>query len=160
MLKSNHIVGAILITSFLVLGVTSSIALAVDAKTTPGVACQERYGSQAADFNRYSPYIQNTSTSTRYVVCPVVRDNTDNTNGTDSYYTDVRVYNAGGTLWCYLDSSDETGALRNWDYRSTTTTGYVALENDLNTSYVRGYYNLYCSLPPNSRIQGYRIGEY
>lgn len=137
----------------------STTAFAVDVKTYPGLSCQEVTGSQATDFSRYSPYIRNNATSSRLVVCPIVRDNSTTLIGTAAAYTNVRVYNAGGTLWCYLDSSSPTG-LVNWDFKSTTTVGYVTLPNDLNVSVADGYFNLYCSLPPSSRINGYKIGDW
>ena len=159
--KTSYLSSAIFTSATLLISLLiPTMAQAEDVKTTPGNACKQSDGTQVVDFQWGSPYIRNRANSYRRVACPIVRDNTTTTWGTAAFYTDVRLFNAGGTVSCYLVSSDAAGVLQNWDFQATAVGGLVTLQNDLNLSQVNGYYNLECTLPPNSRVNGYRIGEY
>ena len=107
-------------------------AVASDNKAYAGSGCQAVDG--APDIEHFSiAGIWNTSTTTaRQVICPLVRDNTVNTNG------------LAGDLWIYVNCSNVTGyqfvctlfSTRGSDgvslfqfTRSTSATGLVRLEH-------------------------------
>ena len=83
--------------------VLAAPAQASDIKVNSGTVCQANTGSQRGDFSYYSTGITNNATTTRYVSCPVVRDNTTNTDGI--YYGQVWVTGTG-THHCYFDNVD------------------------------------------------------
>ena len=93
------------------------------------------------------------------VVCPVVRDNTSNTNGTSDFT--VRVVSSGGnSVLCALYSLDEDSTLVDVHLETTTSGTPVTLNLDVNLSTNKGYYNMVCTLPPGAAVFNYRIKEY
>jgi hypothetical protein len=90
---------------------------------------------------------------------PIVRDNTQNTNGTSLAFVNVR--SAGGqALDCRLASRDKNGISIENKAASTTSSTPVSLNVDVNASAVLGTYALDCLLPPNGAILTYDIDEF
>lgn len=122
-------------------------ANALDRKINSGTVCQPNSGSQVGDFNYYSTGITNSSTASRWVSCPVVRDNTFNTNGVN--FAGVYVVGAG-THSCYLDNVNTNGTLGKWIYGSRSGTGYIPL--NLASSISQTPYVFLCGIPANGRL--------
>ena len=101
-------------------------------------------------------------TSAYTVSCPIVRDNTTNTNGISN--VSVYGYRDGSTatpLTCIFKvTSASTGA----DYyslsRASSVTGNISLTIPVTTSQSGGFYNMLCILPPRSKVYGYIIDEF
>nr|MCH9672315.1 hypothetical protein [Gammaproteobacteria bacterium] len=94
-----------------------------DSKTMPGNSCQA-YGESSAyadaiDLKHLSYALTSGDDSITTVVCPIVRDNTTNTNGVDG--VEIKVFNpvAGVDFECQLNSYDEFGGLVASDTDST-----------------------------------------
>ena len=105
----------------------------------------------------------NASFASAYTVsCPIVRDNTVNTNGIMT--VSVYGYRDGSTatpLTCIFKvTTASTGA----DYyslsRATSLTGNVSLTIPVTSSVSGGFYSMLCILPPRSKVYGYIVDEY
>jgi hypothetical protein len=134
-----------------------------DIKTIPGNGCQA-YGVIATFLTWQSYALTNTYTGRSTVVCPIVRDNALNTNGTASVA--VNVYNpaAGGEFECKLVSYSRYGASLATDTASTTEEGNQTINLDVDVSESLGYYVLTCFMPPSgprdSKIYSYTYREH
>lgn len=150
-----------LITLSLVL--LSSSVTATDQKIYSGSMCQARVHSEDVEsLNRSSFGLANSSyTHAIAVTCPIVRDNTLNTNGTR--FAQVRVLNRrGGNFPCYLSSLTRDGGFieRGVDVTVGASITPVVLNVDVNSSAALGYYTISCDLPPRAYILNYLIDEY
>jgi hypothetical protein len=138
-------------------------ARAADNKAYPGSACQ-RWGNSSADVAATDGggVLNASFTSSLTVSCPIVRDNTINTNGTADVW--VYVYRDGSTpdtLTCIFKgtrASDGTDFYSN--SRATTQTGDVRLTIPVTSSTTPGAYNLLCILPPRSKVHAYLVPEH
>ena len=135
-----------------------------DIKTIPGNACHA-YGNGSGTLLSWQSYaLNNESTGESSVVCPIVRDNALNTNGTASVA--VNIYNpaAGGVFECLLVSYSKYGDWLDSDTASTTKEGSQTLGLDVDVSESLGYYVLNCVMPPSgpyhSKIYSYTYREY
>lgn len=130
-----------------------------DAKVFHGSECQPVHGNQTSDFKYYNNRIYNAGSGTRYVTCPIVRDNTVNTSGT--FGTEVYVRNvASHKLSCTLYSWSPHGVLVAANSKSTPNNGNQTLRPDVNLSKNMGSYNLYCRLPKGASIYSYKVKEW
>ena len=145
------------------LAIWAQPAQAGDRKTVPGSACTSWGNTLAEITGSDGGAVLNASFTSAYTVsCPVVRDNTTNTNGTPD--VSVYGYRDGATatpLSCIFKvTTASTGA----DYyslsRSTSLTGNVSLTIPVTSSQSGAFYNLICVLPPRSKIYGYIVPEY
>jgi hypothetical protein len=93
------------------------------------------------------------------VICPVVRDNTSNINGTKNFTARV-ASNGSDLLFCTFYSLDENGTLIDVNTQSTTSGVPVTLNLDVGVSANKGYYNMACTLPPGTTIFSYRLEEF
>lgn len=136
---------------------------ASDRKNFPGTMCKP-YNSSSNNYAYSSSGIRNTSSSSSLsVYCPVVRDNTLNTNGID--WAKVSYSQSPSTnyrLSCTLYSKTSTGRTVDSHYKSLThyETGYGALYFDLDESARYGNFNVYCRVPPYSMINGIHVVEH
>jgi hypothetical protein len=131
----------------------STQALATDAKTLPGAACEARFGSQTSNFNKTSRNtIWNRSGVRRWVSCPILRDRTINADG----FPDMRVYASNPNTICRIYSRSRTGAFHDVQARI----GSFMFFNQVNVSSLRGSYNMMCLLPPNGHLRSYIINEF
>lgn len=138
-------------------------AHANDRKTFPGSSCQGWGNVDAEIAATDGGGVLNASFTSAYTVsCPVVRDNTTNTNGA----ADVLVYGNrdGSTATALSCIFKVTRASDGRDYysltRSTPASGNVTLTIPVTSSVSGGFYNLLCVLPPRSKIHGYVLSEY
>ncbi len=147
--------GAILMAS----GLISATAYATDEKTYPGVGCDERFGTQVANFQRFSPYFLNTSaTALLQATCPIDTDNVTDTR----LSTQVRINRSAATtasFFCSLDRTNPFGGFIEFVGAATGTTGNSTLFLNSTAASFTGYANLRCNIPAQSRIWGYRVIE-
>ena len=138
-------------------------ARATDRKTFPGSSCTTWGNVNAEITGTDGAAVLNGSFTSAYTVsCPIVRDNTTNTNGISN--VSVYGYRDGATatpLTCIFKvTSASTGA----DYyslsRASSVTGNISLTIPVTTSQSGGFYNMLCILPPRSKVYGYIIDEY
>lgn len=93
-----------------------------------------------------------------WVLCPIVRDNTTNIDGTlgvDVYIKNV----AGQSYQCQLVSVRPNGTTVDSNTKSTTTAGEQTLVLDVNGSVNGGSYTLFCNLPSGAWLFSYRVRE-
>jgi hypothetical protein len=136
-----------------------------DSKNYPGSGCAPDDGNPST-FIRYAGGLWNADgTNELGVSCPIVRDNTTNTNGLNTSI--VWVYNTGGTLSCTVSSISEYGQVKSYNTQSTTAVGNVKLVFPplLSSTNTGGTYTIWCSLPKSvgytyARIYAYQINEY
>lgn len=130
-----------------------------DSKTFHGSECQALEGSHVSDFNYYANRVYNIGSDTSTITCPIVRDNTTNTNGT--YGTEIYVNNvAGQKLSCKLYSYSSHGVLVESSYKSTTAGGNQTLYPNVNLSKNMGNYSLVCELPKGASLYSYKVKEF
>jgi hypothetical protein len=146
-----------------VLAVGMQPALAGDRKTFPGSSCRTWGNVNAEITGTDGGAVLNASFTSAYTVsCPIVRDNTTNTNGT----SDVSVYGYrdGSTTTSLSCIFKVTSASVGTDYyslsRATSLTGNIMLTIPVTTSQSGAFYNMLCILPPRSKIYGYIVPEY
>ena len=142
----------------LALAAVAGSAQALDRKAFSGNGCEAYFGSNEADLDASIYGIHNRASGNRWVSCPIVRDNTTNTNGTSVVW--VGADKGVGTLSCYLRSQQGQGSNVTSDSAFTSAFGKQWLRLDVNSSSNYGYYMLYCSLPSNSRIASYHVEEF
>lgn len=134
-------------------------AIAQDVKTHTGSMCQPAAGSTAASLFASTSFARNNGAAALRVVCPIVRDNHFNANGTLSAH--VRVHSpSGAPIYCALASHDANS-------NTVASTTDISAGNfiqwlfvDVNASANNGHYAIRCTLPPNGRVLFYRIGEF
>ena len=145
------------------LAICTQPALAGDRKTFPGSSCTTWGNVNAEITGTDGGAVLNASFTSAYTVsCPIVRDNTTNTNGTPD--VSVYGYRDGSTatpLTCIFKvTSASTGA----DYyslsRASSLTGNINLTIPVTASQSGAFYNMLCILPPRSKIYGYIVPEY
>ena len=145
-------------TALAVVLVAASGAHAEDTKVYSGDACQTFFGDQAGDLFRNPQSLHNQSDEYRLVICPIVRDNTENLNGVES--AEIRVQSPLTLeLVCYLQSRSALGELLEQDRGATTSQNVNVLPLDVDVSTIGGYYSLACELPPQGQIYGYSVTE-
>ncbi len=139
---------------------SSGSAMAADRKIHNGSMCQPADGRDRLDTftgGAFNPASQNKFI---FVTCPIVRDNTQNTNGTALAFVNVRS-SGGQSLSCNLVSRDKNGNfIAQSPNASTTSSSPVSLNVDINASAVLGTYALSCQLPPGGEIKTYDIDEF
>ena len=135
------------------------IFIQYDAKTYPGISCEAQAVSEIDKFSNIEFDMFNANPGKRSVVCPIVRDNTKNINGTLGVY--VSAYNvANRTLECTLYSVDRFGLLIESDFNSTSNSGDQTIYLDVNSSVDRGVYGINCELANGAAIRSYEVREY
>ena len=128
-------------------------AVAGDNKAYPGSGCQALDGVPDIELSGLAGIWNTSSTTARQVICPLVRDNTVNTNG------------LAGDLWIHVNRSNVSGyqfvctlfSTRGSDGvsvisvpRSTSATGLVRLSIPVTSSEAGGPYSIMCTVPPES----------
>jgi len=135
------------------------IFIQYDAKTYPGISCEAQAVAEIDEFLNLGFDMFNANPGKRNVVCPIVRDNTKNNNGTLGVY--VNTFNvANRTLECTLYSADRFGLIIESDLNSTSNSGDQTIYLDVNNSVDRGYYAFSCELANGAAIRSYEVREY
>lgn len=98
----------------------------------------------------------------RTVICPVVRDNTININGTGNVWVYVnRSAVAVSSLSCtFYSTAASFGGTIFSVTRSTSAVGNVKLDFAVPNSSAGGPYSITCRLPPLSMVYAYLVPEY
>lgn len=93
-----------------ILATTPTESFAADTKYYAGIECHPERGNQVTQFRWVNNRLENTSTTTTYIVhCPVIKDEEGSVNGADLRVR-VRVPTAGDTVNCTAYSFDKFGA--------------------------------------------------
>lgn len=138
----------------------SASVSASDRKIHMGTMCQPLSPNYASQLTYFSDNIfNNSSTSYAYISCPIVRDNTQNTNGTRLAYVRVQS-NAARSLSCGLHSRSSTGGFVAYRSAATTSSSVTSLNVDVSASSILGTYSIFCSVPPGGRVYSYDIDEF
>jgi hypothetical protein len=138
-------------------------AVAGDNKAYPGSGCQAVDGVPDIEHFGIAGVWNTSSTTARQVICPVVRDNTINTNGLAG---DVWIYVnrsnvTGYQLVCTLFSTRASDGVTLFQFsRSTSATGPVRLSIPVSSSEAGGPYSIMCTVPPESIIYSYLVPEF
>jgi hypothetical protein len=138
-------------------GALAPAAMASDGKIFPGGACFAETPSQDTDLQRGTDgKVLNGAGSTRWVVCPVVREYGSSTEGA---LVDVDVnINAptGRTVNCYIYSKSATGGSTSFQNASVTGGGAQTLDiGEPAVTYTNGYYYIECSLGSTAAVYSY-----
>lgn len=130
-----------------------------DAKTYPGINCEAQAVAEIDQFLNVGFFMSNANSGKRTVVCPVVRDNTRNLDGTYGAY--VHAYNPPGrNLECTLHSQDKFSAPIDSDSASTSISGNVTLYLDVDASAEGGNYGITCLLANTAAVFSYEVREF
>jgi hypothetical protein len=132
---------------------------ASDYKVYPGSECRPAFGQDAGSFETHGTHIRNTSTQSRIVTCPLVREYLAATQGLDP---GMRVASSNGAVvTCYFFSYDQNGVQLDYVYRNTTSSVATPLVFSGRTikTLAAGSYAFQCSLPPNGMVLNYSLGE-
>lgn len=147
-----------------ILATTPTESFAADTKYYAGIECHPERGNQVTQFRWVNNRLENTSTTTTYIVhCPVIKDEEGSVNGADLRVR-VRVPTAGDTVNCTAYSFDKFGATKSTDTGSFTAPATVPANGeislpDVNISTGDGYYVIRCQLPPGAGIYSYSVIE-
>jgi hypothetical protein len=152
--------------------VSTRSAVAGDNKAYPGSACSPNVASSnSADvleilqnITTVNGVIYNLSFDTSYqVVCPLVRDNTVNSNGLagDAWLFATTSNLNGDRLECrFLVTNPNTGAIAFSSIPVQANFGNDRIELPMPQSLPLGGYLITCTLPPRSRINAYAAPEF
>lgn len=141
-----------------------SVYAGQDAKVWPGSACQFKNPQQIifepdASFALDNGKIKNVSSQIAEVVCPVVRDNVNNTNGTVA--VTVRVLGSlGKNVACKLNSRDRFGKSIDFSANIGGADEPKSIALDVEKSALSGSYDLSCGLPPDGQVLTYQVTEF
>lgn len=161
MSTKNHLM-AIAVVSCAAFG--SSAYAGQDSKVMAGSACQftdpaEIIFEPDISFAFSDGRIRNIADVGVTVVCPVVRDNIKNTNGTLVLTARVVSVNNQNVL-CTLTSRDRFAKFIRDDFAVGGTNGPQSVTLDVNTSVASGSYELTCLLPPGASVLTYQLTEF
>jgi hypothetical protein len=164
------------ITSALALSSGSANAAGADKKVHSGAQCQLEGNGNYWDgtpsmFGRYGGVFQNNHTNWDHVICPILRDQTQNLSGMQSVH--VRIYNSGlgRGFWCELSSMAPfagAGTVAGYpsfpvplqfDHEAAAFTGLVDLSLSVSQSVADGSFMLHCEVPPQGVIYSYESSE-
>ena len=169
------LVAGLVITSALALS-SSYASAGSDKKVFSGAQCQVEYSGNYVDgtpskFGRYGGVFENDHANWEHVICPIVRDQTQNVDGTQNVR--IRIYNSGlgRGFWCDLTSlAPFAGAGTvsgfpsfpvplQFDHEAAFSTGLVELVASVSQSVADGSYMLHCEVPPSGVIYSYETQE-
>lgn len=136
---------------------------AEDAKVYGGDWCVPEDDGETSLSYVGSLYAGSSASSTE-VICPIMRDNTINSDGLVAAHVDVHVPNSG-TVWCRIYSYSQGGSQLDVAYDGSSTPGDQALDWGMDIGSSDGsdpsYYFLRCSMPTaGALIYSYKITEY
>jgi hypothetical protein len=152
-------VSGLLLVAALVAGASS---LADDLKLQPGSFCRAASQSQQGDLsyhNNGSVYVS--GASSRSVECPIVSDQTGNTDGLAGLKAYIYVP-SGTTVSCTATAMSADASTVVSDLESSSTAGNQTLDwgTDIWDSSADGTYFLRCALSNGAKIYGIKWGEW
>lgn len=130
-----------------------------DAKTYPGIACEAQAVTEIDQFSNIAFDMVNADNGKRTVVCPIVRDNIQNTDGTYGAYVNVN-NPANRTTECTLYSYDKFGSLIDSNDSSESDAGDHTIVLDVDVSAEGGFYGITCTLPLYAVVRSYEVREF
>lgn len=145
---------------FSMMAAASMPALAADAKTLPGAACQPNSSSPTAFYIASNGMLINNSTATLTVICPIVREvmaaNGSGISNAQIYVVDNNNASGDPRVTCTLESrSNGAGSVEAQTDNSVAgaSPNVQVLDNyaDLGSS-ADGFYYFRCDIPPNQTI--------
>jgi len=130
------------------LGLSTASQAAIVGSVISGADCQPYFGSEASSFNFRDNGIKNVSSGSRWVTCPLVRQNVSSTNGTTFALVQ---YIGSGTLSCSNYNWNSAGTQRTIFSKSRNGSGNLTLPG-FATSYTFGAYTVRCYVPSGGTI--------
>jgi hypothetical protein len=163
-MKTTYRRGGVALFSALIAGFAMPQATdAADAKIYHGNSCVAEYAHPGFTPSTQGLSFDSDSTGVAlpdYVHCPIVRDNTGNTNGLAAANVRVNLITSG-LVWCALYSRDADGDLVDSAAVATNTLGESTLTfGSLNTSVGGGTFSISCWLSGRVDVYGYMVDEY
>ena len=171
----KFLAAAMAVSSAIALG-SSAAHAGSDKKVFSGAGCQIEGSGNYVDgtpsiFNRYGGVFQNYHTNWDHVICPILRDQTQNLTGMQGVH--VRIYNSGlgRGFWCELTSLAPfagAGSVSGFpsfpvplqvDHEDAPSTGLVDLSLSVTQSVADGSFMLHCEVPPQGAIYSYESTE-
>ena len=129
----------------------------VDRKTYPGSFCKPDYGRDGDQVNYSAGAIKTRDDGYAVVVCPIVRDNTVNTDGASvTLYVDSR----DDLVACTLFSRSAYGEELSRHTRTADDWGKTSIEFQVSVSEDSSYLSLLCNLESRNRIFSYTVSEF
>lgn len=153
--KNKLLSGVLTLAMPLAMLMSAPSAQAYDVKTYSGSMCEATYGSQTGDFYKYTGYLLNKSTGSRWVTCAVTRDQWTNLNGTLAAWINVK--NVGtATTRCYMGEHRPDGNYVQQIVGNGST--WVPIDSSASDRY--GHRAIYCYIPAKGRLNHVRIYEH
>lgn len=138
------------------ISLTSSFnALAGNGHAYNGSYCNPYYGTQSDSFEHRQNGIKNTSSSTKYISCPVIVDEIANTTGT--HQTTLH-YTGPGTVSCIMFNQHGIGSTRQTQSGTRAGTGWFTIPG-FTSDVWGGTYSMYCSLPSGGTLNTIWVNE-
>jgi hypothetical protein len=128
----------------------------------PGSVCENNYppdSSLGTGVYRTYGTSRNSSSSWRYMWCPIDRANGSNSSGATDL--EVSVYDPTGEMWCQATSYNRYGnSTAVTEMRSVNSAGHRIIDfGSLPGGYYEGYYAVFCVVPSNGRISSITVDE-
>lgn len=135
-----------------------TVAHATDRKTYGANTCKASNATSAALLQHAGPLLYNSynNSSTAYVQCSIVRDNTLNSSGTR--YVQMRT--SGAAHSCTLQHTGPTGTITGYTGSVSAGSNIKTMYMDVNVSETVGTYAMACTLPPGTYLWGYVVDEW
>lgn len=130
-----------------------------DAKTYPGITCEALATAEIDQFSNLSFDMVNEDNGKRTVVCPIVRDNTENLDGTVGVFVNI-VNPANRTTECTLFSYDKFGVPIDSETASQSNAGDQTIVLDVDVSASGGFLGITCLLPQFAGVRSYEVREF
>jgi hypothetical protein len=148
---------------FSMLAAANAPALAVDAKTLPGAACQPNSSNPTAFYVASNGMLVNNSDAVLNVICPIVRDvmainGSDGIGNAQVHVVDNNNAPGDPRVTCVLESrttpnAGPVEALTDNSVAGASPNAQVLDYTDLSSS-LDGYYFFRCTIPANQTVGG------
>jgi len=138
----------------------SGAGWAAETTTFPGSVCKVADPTKAGQvLTHHSGAINNSTTLSVVVTCPLSRDFTSDVNGGNVVVKGVRSSSATVPFSCTFISRDNNGNSLASNTVQSSLVGTVTLSLNVFTSGVNGYYTVACTVPQKSTLIGLTLNE-
>ena len=142
------------------LGLIPGESHAADRKLIPGSDCKQYFMHIGAAKYHQNGAVGNDDNDSLYLMCPIVRDNTGNTNGLKKVIITYQDSHPRGHVKCYVSSTDHngrslhsvSGVSPGWQGTQKSTKSTFKLSGPKRSQKVTSYYHATCILPGKSNI--------
>ena len=142
------------------LGVAPGESQAADRKLIPGSECKQYFMHAGAATYHLNGAVGNDDNDSLFLICPLVRDNTGNTNGLKKVIITYQDSHPRGHVKCYVNSRDHNGASLHsvsavspgWQGTQKPTKSAFKLSGPKRSKKVTSYYFASCILPGKTNI--------